>query len=840
MSDDTITQILQQAIVLHQAGQLPEAQNLYLAILNSQPDHPDVHHNLGMLAMQVQQPVVALNHFKQALASNSQQAKFWCGYIQALIQVGQYCDARQVLKQGLAQVGLQGIEIDKLIQKLEAPAAEEIGQIVASFNQGRYLESESNARVLIDKFPDHGVCWKVLGLSLQRQGHLSEALIAMQKAVDLIPDDAEALINYAVTLHEHGLLPEAIAYYRQALHIDPENTVANTSLAVMLHNLGLYAEAESYLYNALELAPNPIDALINLALNLQTQGRAAEAETYFRQAINFNPNVARLHHLLSIDLKIQGRLSEAAASCQQALVLEPNYSEAHSNLGAIFFDQRLFAEAEVCFSNAIAFKPDYAEAHNNLGTIHQIQRQLVRAESDYRQAIALNPNYFEAHTNLGINLQSQGQVAEAESCWRTSLKLNPNQVETQSGLVFHLSYSACQPDSHYLNEARKYGKMVADLARQFTSWGCNPKLDRLRVGLVSGDFRNHPVGHFLHGLLRDTDKTRIEFIAYATQPGTDEFSALIKPYFVDWKNIGGISDEATAQLIHADDIHILIDVSGHSSHNRLPLFAWKPAPIQVSWLGYLASTGVGAIDYILSDSYSILPEDEKNFSEAIWRMPESCICFTPPNQSLAVAELPVLNEGVITFGSFNNLTKVTNAVISLWSRLLHSIPDSRLFLKASQLNEPVIRARTIQRFAEHGINVERLILMGTVSSPIQHLEMYNKIDIALDTFPYPGVTTSVEALWMGVPILTLQGDGILARAGESININAGLSEWIAADEADYINKAVEFSGKLTELAELRKQLRAKVLVSPIFNSVGFAKNFEDSLWKMWLNWRVEK
>lgn len=839
MSDDTITQILQRAIALHQAEQLHEAQELYLAILQNQPDAPDVHHNLGVLALQVRQPVVALNHFKQALAFDPLQAKFWHSYVHALIQAENYAEARKVLQQGQAEVGLQGVAIDQLSQILAAPTYEEIRQIFDSFNQGRYLESESNARSLIAKFPDHGMSWKVLGLSLQRQGRLSEALIAMQKAVELTPSDAEAQINYAATLHEQGLLPEAISNYRQVLVIDPENIAANNSLAVILHNLGLYTEAESYLCKAVELAPNAIDALVNLALNLQAQGRVVEAEGYFRQAIDINPNVAKLHYLLSIDLKIQGRLPEAAISCHQALVLDPNYFEAYGNLGAIFFDQGLFAEAEVCFANAIAVKPDYAEAHNNLGTIHQIQRQLLKAESDYRQAIALNPNYFEAHTNLGINLQSQGQVAEAESCWRTSLELNPNQVETQSGLVFHLSYSACQPHSHYFDEARKYGRMVAGLARQFTAWRCNPKSDRLRVGLVSGDFRNHPVGHFLHGLLRETDKTRIEFIAYATQPGMDEFSTLIKPYFVDWKNIGGISDEATAQLIHADGIHILIDVSGHSSHNRLPLFAWKPAPIQISWLGYLASTGVEAIDYILSDPYSILAGDEKNFTESIWRMPESCICFTPPNKSLEVAELPALTQGLITFGSFNNLTKVSDAVISLWSLVLHNVPGSRLFLKASQLNEQAICARTIKRFAEHRIGVDRLILAGTVPDPIEHLATYSKIDIALDTFPYPGVTTSVEALWMGVPVLTLQGDGILARAGESININAGLSEWIAADEVDYVNKALAFTRNPVQLSQLRKQLRAKVLMSPLFDSVSFAKHFEDALWEIWQNRRID-
>lgn len=835
MSDDSLLEALRQAIALHQAGQWHEAERLYLSILQIAPGHPDVHHNLGILAQQSQHTAKALDYFKQALAADPDQGKFWHSYIQALIQAELYGEARRVLQQGKTQVGLQGQAIDDLTRQLASPSDEEIRQLKACYDRGLYAVSESLARLLLVRFPEQGLVWKSLGLSLLKLERQTEAAVALEQSIRWQPDDADAHIQYASTLFRLGQPEAAIAAYRQALQIDPANAKAHQNLAVILHNQGQITEAESHLRRATELRPDEFDPLINLGLNLQSQGRASDAERCFRRAIALNPDIAGLHHFLSIALKMQGRSAEAEYSCRQALQFDPHHAEAHGNLGAIYFDRGLYAAAETCFSNAVTIKPDYAEAYNNLGTVQQIQRRFLDAEANYRQAIALNPVYAEAHTNLGINLQSQGRIPEAEACWRTSLNLNPHNIPTQSGLVFHLSYSARLPKSDYLAEAKKYGRMVAGIATPYTAWRCDPQPQRLKVGLVSGDFRNHPVGHFLHSLLRRIDTTRIDLIAYATQPGTDSFSEALRPYFADWKVIASHSDAMAAQMIHADGIHILVDVAGHSAHNRLPLFAWKPAPIQASWLGYLASTGVEAIDYVLSDPYTIRPEDEQYFTESIWRLPDSCICFTPTTQSLEIPPLPALQTGIVTFGSFNNLAKMGDDVVALWSRILHKVPASRLLLKAGQLKEPLIRSRTLQRFAAHGITSERLLLCETVPDAAEHLLGYHQIDIALDTFPYPGVTTSVEALWMGVPVLTLQGDGILGRAGESININAGQTDWIAADETDFVTKAAFFAENRAALAQLRQTLRTKLSSSLVFDSIRFAQHFDAALWGMWQN-----
>lgn len=834
MGNESLTEIIRRAIALHQAGQLAEAGQIYLAILAQCPEQADVHHNLGLLAIQIGEFSAAIYHFRHALEADPHQGKYWLSYIQTLIDMGNYAEARQVLRQGQLQEGLQGVAIEALDQLLAAPSADVVSRVRERVQQGKYLEAEREARLLIDRYPGHGFAWKILGQCLLQRGETSQALLAMQKAADLSPGDEEAGLLYAQALQRQGRFEAAVVCFEDLLRINPDHLLVCRGLGGGYLNLGRYGEAERCFVRAVALEPKYVEDLLNLGLAVQAQGRLGDAERYIHEALNISPDDARGHHYLSILLKMQGRLREAEASCRQALRVDPQFCEAYGNLGAIRFDQGCYADAEDCFAKALTIKPDYPEAFNNLGTSQHIQRKFLEAEFNYRRAIELNPSYAEAHANLGINLQSQGRVKEAELCWRRSLAINPDQLETQSGLAFHLTYSARTPDSDYLVQAQKYGQMLAEKVKTpFSDWRCALKPARLRVGLVSGDLRNHPVGQFLKGLLSQVDSTRIDFIAYATQPGTDDFSARIRPFFAEWKNIGGLSDEAAAMTVRADGIHVLIDLAGHSSHNRLSLFAWKPAPIQVSWLGYLASTGVGTIDYVLSDRHSIRLEDEKNFTEGIWRMPDSCICFTPPYPSPATNRLPSLDREIVTFGSFNNLAKMGDGVVALWSRVLQSVQNSRLYLKASQLNESAICDSTLQRFAAHGIERDRLIVAATKTNHVEHLMTYHDIDIALDTFPYPGVTTSVEALWMGVPVLTLSGDGILARAGESININAGLTDWIAEDEDDYVAKAVCLAGNRLMLSDLRSALRPRLVLSPLFDHVRFANYFDAAVWAMW-------
>jgi len=357
--------------------------------------------------------------------------------------------------------------------------------------------------------------------------------------------------------------------------------------------------------------------------------------------------------------------------------------------------------------------------------------------------------------------------------------------------------------------------------------------ERLRVGVVSGDIRDHSVGLFLEGFLKEIDPARVELIAYQTYPETNDLTERVRSCFAEWCSLVSVPDNVAAKRIHDDGVHVLLDLSGHVAYNRLPVFAWKPAPVQASWLGYCATTGVAEMDYYIADKETLPENQEKNFVEKIWRLPESYLCFSKPVFDVGVRPPPVLAKGAITFGSFNNLAKMTDEVVAVWSRILHAVPGSRLLLKAKQLNEATVRASVLTRFATHGIDAERLIQESPIANRGGHLAAYGLVDIGLDTFPYNGVTTTMEALWMGVPVLTLAGERFLARQGVGILTHAGLSDWIAADTDELVSKAVAFSQDSASLSRLRAGLREQLLASPLLDAKRFARNFEDALWGMW-------
>jgi predicted O-linked N-acetylglucosamine transferase (SPINDLY family) len=352
----------------------------------------------------------------------------------------------------------------------------------------------------------------------------------------------------------------------------------------------------------------------------------------------------------------------------------------------------------------------------------------------------------------------------------------------------------------------------------------------------------HPVGFFIEGVLHaltNRSSESLEIYAYSNLSKVDAITERIRALCHHWREVFALSDEEAVQLIKNDEIDILIDLSGHSGRTRLPVFAWKPAPVQVSWLGYFDTTGVEAIDYLIADPLTLPESEEIYFTETIWRLPDTRLCFTPPDTNVTIRSLPALAEKQFTFGCFNNLNKMGESVVELWARVLIAVPNSRLFLKARQLYQPLARESVIEQFGRHGIEPSRLILEGP-ESRANYLAAYNRVDIALDPFPYTGGTTTTEALWMGVPVLTLSGEHFLSRQGLGLLANAGLTEWVASDPDDYVSRAVSHASNLERLAGLRSQLREQVLASPIFDAARFAVHFDAALRNMWKKWCHEQ
>jgi len=671
------------------------------------------------------------------------------------------------------------------------------------------------------------------GNVLLLKGDLSGALDAFNTAIKHKPGYAGAYYNIGNALLGNRQFEEAIASYRRALEINPDYAEVHCALGVALKELGQLEGAAASYKRALELKPDLAEAHNNLGNVLLALGQFEGAVASYRLAVGVQPDFAEAHNNLGNVLQTLGQLEGAVASCRRALWLQPDFAEAHNNLGLALLNLGQFEGALASCRRALEIKPDFAEAHNNLGIALQGIKQYTDAVASCRRALEINPDLFEAHLNLGNILKDLGQLEGAETSYRRALEIKPDSAAALNHQLFILNYSDSLAPSNYLERAHQYGRIVAAKAECFVAWQCAVRPERLRVGLVSGDLRNHSVGFFLEGLLSHIDPARVELVAYQTHHKEDELTARIRPYFSEWKPLIGKSDEAAARLIHADGVHVLLDISGHTAYNRLPVFAWKPAPVQVTWLGLPNTTGVSEMDYVLGDLQSIPPEHENQFSEAVWRLPDSYLCFTAPAYPVKVAPLPALSTGYITFGSFNNLTKMNDAVVELWARILRAVPNSRLYLKTGQLKDADVRAQTLRRFAAWDIAPERLLLGGALGSIADHLSEYNKIDVALDTFPYPGVTTSVEALWMGVPVLSLQGDRFLSLSAKSIAYHVGLPDWVAVDKGDYVSKAVAFVSNLERMASLRAGLRHQVTASPLFDAQRFARNFEDALWGMW-------
>jgi len=656
------------------------------------------------------------------------------------------------------------------------------------------------------------------------------------------------LLQTALVHHQAGRLQQAESLYLQILQREPNDADALHLLGVIAHQVGRHEVATDLIGRA--IAVNPVYATYHSNLGRAYEGRGMHdaALASYEQALRLQPEFAEAHNNLANVLQLRHEYPRAIEHYRQALALKPDYVEAHSNLGRVLAALGFFDEAIAAYRDALSFNPNDADAHNNLGIALQEQGKLEEAIAHCRRAVALKPDYAEAYNNLGKDLSAQGKFAEAIVNYRTALRLKADFNVAYSNLLFHLNNDMQPEPANYLAEARRYGEQVSLRARPFDTWladrqsdqtGATPAAPRpLRVGLVSGDFRTHPVGYFLESVLAQLDPKQIELVAYDTAGVQDALTARVKPYFAQWHTLAGLSDEVAAQKIHQHGIAILVDLAGHTADNRLPVFAWRPAPVQAAWLGYFASTGVASIDYILADRQVLPPAEEAHFTEKPWRLPDCYLCFTPPADDISVGPLPLIENDIVTFGCFNKLNKMNDAVVALWAEVLHAVPGSRLLLKNKELTDASAQRMTRERFAVHGIDPARLILEGHTPRAA-YLADYRRVDIALDPFPFPGGTTTVETLWMGVPVLSRRGDRFLSHAGESLLQTAGLADWVAVDNDDYVAKARAFAADRQQLAALRARLRAQLLASPLCDAPRFAANLAEAFVGMWRRHKLE-
>jgi predicted O-linked N-acetylglucosamine transferase (SPINDLY family) len=651
--------------------------------------------------------------------------------------------------------------------------------------------------------------------------------------------EAQRVYELGNALASQGQIDQAAAHYRRALSLKPDYAEAHHNLGVVLAAQGDIAQAVAHYVRALALRPAFAEVHYNLGNALATQGNIAQAVAHYERALALRPAFVEAHHNLGLALAAQGDIAQAVAHYERALLLKPDYAEAHYNLGAVLAAQGDTAQAVAHYVRALALRPAFAEVHNNLGIVLEAQGDTAQAVAHYERALLLKPDYAEAHNNLGNALAAQGDTAQAVAHYVRALLLRPAFAEAHSNLLFTLNYvSDKDPVAVYAAHLDFAKRREPPLTALIQAHSNDRSLERrLRIGYVSSDFRQHSVGYFIEPVLEHHDHNRFEIFCYSNNLREDQVTGRLRSHADHWCRINSLSDEQAAQQIRADQIDILIDLSGHFGYNRLLVFARKPAPIQVTWLGYPNTTGLSAMDYRLTDGFADpVGMTEHLHSEQLVRLPECFSCYQPPQVAPEVSELPAWAKGYLTFGSFNNLAKVTPEVMAVWAQILRAIPGSRLILKNAGLDGSTVQQRVRETFTGWGVAPDRLELLGRDRLQNTHLERYGSIDIGLDPFPYNGATTTCEALWMGVPVVTLAGRTHAGRVGVSQLSNLGLTELIGHTPDEYIAAALRLADGLEYLSALRKELRSRMAASPLTDGQRFTQNLEHAYRAMWQDW----
>ncbi len=570
-------------------------------------------------------------------------------------------------------------------------------------------------------------------------------------------------------------------------------------------------------------------------LELLRRAAWSEAEALLRQLTDADPGDAGARNLLGVAVQQQHREAEAVGHLLAACEIEPGNAEYRSNLAAMQLLLGRFAEAEASARTASVLDPGRADAYANLGTAQRRQGRPEEAIASYRRATTLRPDIASYRNNLGDLLLQVGRIEEAVPEFRAVLAGAPDNLKARSDLIMTLNYSEAVGAAELLEEARAFGRIATGKAAGHRTFASPPHVDGapFRIGFVSGDLRHHAVVQFLEAALDGLRQHGHDLHAYATREAADEVTERLRPRFAGWHRISRMGDREAARQIAADGIHILFDLSGHTGGNRLPLFAHRPAPVMASWLGYSGSTGLAEMDYLIADRFVVPAGDERFYSERPVRLPHSYLLFNPPARAPQVPPLPMLSKGFVTFGSFNNLSKLGATTIAAWAGLLRATPNSRLLLKSPTLPPADARRLVDALFAPHGIEPGRIDVLGRIADVQQHLAAYAGIDICLDPFPYAGTTTTCEALWMGRPVLSLRGDRFTARVGVSLLSTVGLADWVADDVARYVASGAARASDTAGLDRLSRRLREQVRASPLCDADRFAADLDAALRRMW-------
>ncbi|MFN7925449.1 MAG: tetratricopeptide repeat protein [Bryobacteraceae bacterium] len=860
----SLSKMIHRGVELLHQGRPEQAAALYRDVLERSPQNSDALHLLAVAVFQTGDARSAAGYAERAVAVEPKSADYWSNlgrYYLALDEAPRALDALgRALRLkpahplahfnralALARTGDRAAAAAELreytqLEPRDPGGHHHLGNLIAE--DGRHAEAASCFERVIALDPKIAEAHNNLGNALQAMGKFEESLGHYRRALELRPNYPEAASNLGSALHGLARLEEAEAMYRRALEMNPRSIEARGNMANLLMARGREADAVVAFRELLADAPRSAETWNNLGNALQALGHYEEAYRSFDEALRIRPAYAAVHNNIGNALRRQGRYEEALGCYERALAADPASAEAINNFAVVLQDMGRGAEAISHFERAAALRPSYADPLINLSNVWRDHGRPQRAIGYLRQALAVRPDNAYIWNNLGCSLGDQGEVPEAIECFEKALALAPSNYLAHANLLLNMHYlgryGAERLAAAHREFSRRHEKPLAGLRRPQSN---APDPDRpLRVGYVSADFRRHSVAFFCEPLIERHDSAKYEAYCYSDVARPDAVTRRFQELTGSrWRDIRGYNHESFAQAVRADAIDILVDLAGHTANSRVLSFTLVPAPVQVTWLGYPNTTGLEAMNWRLTDAIADPPGVTDGWhSERLMRLDGGFLCFRAPAEAPAVSVLPSLSGQPFTYGSFNNMAKVNEETIETWARVLGAAPGSRLALKNRALSEPEARARVAGRFAAHGIAENRLMMSGLIEALAGHLDAYRMVDVALDTFPYHGTTTTFEALWMGVPVVSLVGDAHHSRVGASILGRLGLSEFLAADRDQYVAIAASLARPEerlgADLASLRAGLRARLQGSILTDEPGFARRVEHAYRTMWRQW----
>ncbi|HEV3302441.1 MAG TPA: tetratricopeptide repeat protein [Planctomycetaceae bacterium] len=787
MSDSAIGETFAHALRLHRAGRAGDAARLYRQILADQADHAGALHLLGVAALECGQPQEALDWLQCAIVVVPRNAVYHLSLGQALTTVGRLEDA------------------------------------IDAFRQATEFS------------PDMVEAWFALGLTLQSGGRRLDAVRAYERVLELRPDHADACNNLGSTFDQLGELEKAIAIYRRSLELEPDRAMTLNNLGSALSRSGRLEEAIAVGRRVVARQPNFAAAFNNLGLALTSSRRLNEAVDALRRAVTLNPDFAEAWYNLANAFQKQAEFTEAAASYRRALELRSDWPEAYINLGNALLALREFGEAAISYTKALAVRPDDVDALNNLGSAQRDLGRVDEAIDSFQRCLSLRPDFHVAHCNLGNALRDSGQIEAAVASYKRAIESCPTDTISHSNLGYAVHFHPGYDGAAILQENLRWNAIHA--ARLWDRSGSHlngrdPER-RLRIGYIGADFRDHCQSLFTIPLFSRHDRERFEITCYANVPRPDSVTRQIMQCADRWRVIAGHSDHAVADEIRADRIDVLVDLTMHMSNGRPLVLARKPAPVQVAYLAYPGTTGLAAVDYRLTDPHLDPPgESDADYAEKSLRLPETFWCYDPLTDRPSPGPLPAIAAGGITFGCLNNFSKVNPTAVALWARVLNAVADSRLLLLSPRGKH---REQVLDQLDHAKLEPSRIEFVEYRPRP-RYLDLYRQIDVGLDTIPYNGHTTSLDSLWMGVPVVTRVGRTAVGRAGWSQLSNLGLSALAGWSDDEFVAIATGLARDLPRLGELRARLRTRMQQSPLMDAPRFARHVESAYRQMWREW----